>query len=347
MRFAYVVLLAAACRPPGPATTTSAPAVPGVGCPNAKDVYMASFLTPGEGGKGHTGWVLPLFDAKVDSAKGMPEFAEVTAQAAQAAGAPAAPPNIWLMLPNQAPCRASLGSYFAVATDGAAPNVTYGVELGGCTPPPVAEQQDAEAIALVSTEPPNECTVLAPQPVAQRLGEMDKDHHWERPKEETPVPPPVAAAIPGHSCAQPDCETLWSIAQVAGTDNKPIAWAGAVNWITVGDAKADQQCSLPTQSFSGIFLPSADGTKATKLESGMDHPLALSSVLTDKTGPKTLIAEGPGEYTTYDLAAPAPAVAHHLVWLTLDPAAYTVDDHLGPDCPPPGAAPADPYAPKR
>src|SRR5204862_1820729 len=43
-------------------------AAPGVGCPAAAGVFVASYLAP-EGGQkqGHTGWVLPLHDKVVDT----------------------------------------------------------------------------------------------------------------------------------------------------------------------------------------------------------------------------------------------------------------------------------------
>jgi hypothetical protein len=58
----------------------------------------------------------------------------------------------------------------------------------------------------------------------------------------------------------------------------------------------------------------------------------LTAVLADQTGAKVLIAEGAGEYATYDLVDGAARLARHLVWLVLAPDAYVVDDHLGPSC---------------
>jgi hypothetical protein len=87
---------------------------------------------------------------------------------------------------------------------------------------------------------------------------------------------------------------------------------------------------------------------AVKLTEGQDHPLLLTAVLADRGGAKALVAEGPGEYTVYDLTAGA-RVARHLVWLRLPPEAYAIDERIGPSCggeaagaPPAGPPPARP-----
>ena len=113
---AVVGLVLAACpkqTPGGPK-----PAI-GVGCPTASGVFVASYLAPEEGskGQGHTGWVLPLHDKTVDTLDGVAEYATIDAAAAQAAGVPAPPQALWLMLPGQAPCRVTFGSYYAAAID--------------------------------------------------------------------------------------------------------------------------------------------------------------------------------------------------------------------------------------
>jgi hypothetical protein len=57
---AMAVSLLAACPKRGGGST--APDVTtGAGCPAASGVYLASYLQPPDGGKGHAGWVLPLF----------------------------------------------------------------------------------------------------------------------------------------------------------------------------------------------------------------------------------------------------------------------------------------------
>jgi hypothetical protein len=51
------------------------------------------------------------------------------------------------------------------------------------------------------------------------------------------------------------------------------------------------------------------------------------------------LAEGPGEYTIYDLTA-GTRVARHLVWLRLPPEAYTIASGSGPSCQDAAGAPA-------
>jgi hypothetical protein len=70
-----------------------------------------------------------------------------------------------------------------------------------------------------------------------------------------------------------------------------------------------------------------------KVTEGQDHPLLLTAVLADATGPRALLAEGAGEYTTYELGGGGGArVARHVVWLSLGPEAYAVDERIGPQC---------------
>ncbi|HEX4421436.1 MAG TPA: hypothetical protein VH165_26150 [Kofleriaceae bacterium] len=343
------VVLLAACPPPGggpqPPVT---PAATGAGCPAASNVFVASYLTQDENGAGdasagHTGWVLPLHDLRVADLTHQPEFAELDATAAGAAGVPVAPASVWLILPGQPMCHATVGKYYAAAVDSTIPNINYGVELSGCAAPPKDQQQDAEAIALATDAAPTECQALTAQPVATRLGETDAQKQWQRPTKETAMPPAFASAVPPHDCRAPGCETLWAVAQVdvAGV---PVAWAGAVNWLTIPpNATPASQCSWKVETFAGFFVPSVGpgvgpsvgpgtGGRAIKVTEGQDHPLLLSSVLADHSGPRALVAEGAGEYTTYDLIAGAPKVARHLVWLLLPPEAYAVDERIGPSC---------------
>jgi len=331
--YLFVILLAGC---PAPGAAPQAPVSPvqaGTGCPAASGVYVASYLTHDEGGgpdAGHTGWVLPLHDRKVATVAGQPEYAAIDPAAAQSAGVPEAPRAIWLMVPGQPPCRASAGNYYAATVD-TPPNVTYGVELTGCSAPPKDQQQDAEAIALVSDAPPTECQILAPQPVAARVGENDAQQHWQRPLKETPIPPALADVIPPHDCRPPGCETLWAIAQV-DVANRPVAWAGAVNWLTIPPGTtAASQCDWKAETFAGFFVAGPDG-RAVKVTEGQDHPLLLTAVLADRAGPRALLAEGAGEYTSYDLTGGTPRVARHVVWLTLGPEAYAIDERIGPVC---------------
>lgn len=331
-----VLLLAVAgCPPKRAADPAAPPAATGVGCPAASDVFVASYLSPEEGapaGSGHTGWVLPLHDAPVESVAGIAEYAKIDAAAATTAGVPAPPPSLWLMPARGAPCKVEIGAYYAAAIDvPGGPNITYGVELSGCAAPP--DPDDASAIALASIEPPGRCQVLAPRPVAARLGEMSKQNAWQRPTKETPIPAPIASVVPARTCVAPDCETLWSVAQV-DVAGKPVAWALAVNWLTIPPgAPAAQQCEWKAEAFSGFYVAGPDGAP-TRVTEGQEHPLLLSAVLADERGAKVLLAAGPGEYAAFDLAAGVATVGRHLVWLRPHADSFAALDKLGPDCTP-------------
>jgi hypothetical protein len=328
----------AGCPAPGaaPQAPAAATATAASGCPAAGDVYVASYLTQDDhaatdaAAAGHTGWVLPLHDAKVEAAT-RPEYQTIDAAAAAAAGVPVAPKTVWLMAPSRPPCKATIGSYYAASVDSPTPNVAYGVELSGCAAPPKEEQQDAEAMALVADQAPVDCQILVPQPVAARLGELDAKDHWQRPTKETPIPPALAAAIPPHDCRPPGCETLWTFAEI-DVASRPIAWAGAVNWLTIPpNTTPASQCDWKADTFAGFFVPGVDG-KAVKVTEGQDHPLLLSAALADRSGGKLLIAEGSGEYAIYELMPTGAKLARHQVWLTLGPEAYKVDERIGPAC---------------
>jgi hypothetical protein len=325
-----VILLAGCPAPAAMPQQPVSPPPPAAGCPTASNVYIASFLTQDEPG-GHTGWVLPLHDLSVVTNANQPEYATIDATTAQALGVPTPPASIWMMVPGQVPCRATAGAYYGAVVDSPTPNVTYGVELTGCAPPPKDQQQDAEAIAVVSEQAPTECQVLSPQPVATRLGETDAQKHWQRPTKETPIPPAFAAMLPPHDCQAPGCEMLWSVAQV-DVASRPVAWAGAVNWLTIPpNTTAGSQCDWKVETFAGFFVAGPDG-KAVKVTEGQDHPLLLSAVLADRTGARLLVAEGPGEYSTYDFLAGGVKLARHLVWLTLGKDATVIDERIGPVC---------------
>ncbi len=325
----FVLLLTLAACPPkpvGPAAVPppAPPLTGGVGCPSAANVYVASYVQPAENEPGgHTGWVLPLFDKQVAAAAGA-DYQQLDAAAAAAAGVPAPPQMIWLMVPGQAACKATIGSYYAANVEGLSPNIAYGVELSGCPAPQTA---DGEAIALVSDQPPNECHIEPPHPVATRLGEVNAQKQWSAPTKQTAIPPALAAAIPQHDCAAPGCEMLWSIVEV-DVASQPVAWGGTVNWL---HPDTTPQCTWATETFSGFFAPGEAGP--TKITDGQDHPLILTGVLADHGGAKVMLAEGAGEYTTYDLAANKATVGHHLVWLLAPAEAYVVDDRIGPECP--------------
>lgn len=323
-----VVCLLAGCPKRGP----DGPTVPmGAGCPTASNVYVASYLSPEEGEKdGHTGWVLPLHDKVVDTVEGTADYATLDLAAATSAGVPPAPTNLWLLAPGAPPCRASADKYYAAAIAAKTPNITYGVELGGCAAP--KDPETASAIVLVSAEEPTGCQAVAPRGIAQRLGETDKDNKWSRPKTETPVPPVLASVIPQRECIAPGCEKLWSIAQVE-VGGKPVAWAGAVNWLQIPDGAApESQCEWKVETFSGFFTAGPTGAPVRVTE-GQDHPLALTAALVDQSGVKVMVAEGPGEYSTYDVLNGTATLGRHLVWLRPDPESYGLIDHLGPVCP--------------
>jgi hypothetical protein len=336
-RLACLVLVLAGCPVPGNGLRQPGrPVASSAGCPAASNIFVASYLTQDEHGvgdasAGHTGWVLPLHDIRVPTIENQPEYKTLDATTAGAIGVPPAPAGVWLMEPGQPPCKATVGPYYGAAVDSTIPNVTYGVELSGCAAPPKDQQQEAEAIALIADQAPTECQVLPPRPVAARLGETDAQKHWQRPTKETPIPPALAAVVPPHDCRAPGCETLWAVAQV-DVANRPVAWAGAVNWLTIPpNTSPASQCDWKAETFAGFFVAAPDG-RAVKVTEGQDHPLLLSAVLADRTGPRALVAEGSGEYTTYELTAGAAKVARHVVWLVLPPEAYVVDEQIGPSC---------------
>jgi hypothetical protein len=334
-RICALVIFLAGCPVPGAGPQSPGQPAPvasgGTGCPTADSIHVASYLASDDPAQPaqHTGWVLPLEDQQVDTVVGVAEYTVLDPGTASARGLPPPPPHAWLTVPGQAPCRAVIGSYYAAAVDGPTPNVTYGVELDGCPAPPRDQQDDAEAFALVSEQAPTECQPLVPRPVAERVGETDAQKHWQRPTRQTPLPPAIAAIVPPHDCRAPDCEMLWSFGQV-DVAGRPVAWAGAVNWLTIPPgASPDSQCDWKADAFAGVFVASDAG--AVKLTAGQDHPLLLTAVLADRGGAKALIAEGPGEYTVYDLTAGV-RVARHLVWLRLPPEAYAIDERIGPSC---------------
>lgn len=324
--FAAAIVALAACPPP-PRVGQNVPSGPSVGCPSAKDVYTVSYLQAEPGKPGRTGWVLPLADQRVDSVSGQPEYKPIDAAAATAAGVPPPPASLWILTPGQQPCQAKVGQYYASAFDIAgAWNISYGVELEGCGPPP--DGKAGEALALNSQISPGQCRVESPRPIATRMGEMTADKKWLRPDKETAIPPALASVIPQRACQAPGCEKLWDFVEVK-VDNISTAWFGGVNWLDVGDAAAP--CTWHAESFSGIFIPGEDG-KALKVEDGQDHPLELAAVLADGQGPKVLVASGFGEYTTYDLGGGKAVVGRHLTWLVDPPSAYDTEMHLGPRC---------------
>lgn len=317
----------AAC-PPRSQPVAPPPQPAGAGCPGANDVFVASYLTQ-DAGKGRTGWVLPLHAANADASAPAADYQVLDAAAVSAAGVPAAPAgNLWLVAGMGAPCQAKLGNAYAVKIDGPPASISYGYELEGCSAP--ADPQEASGVVLVSQEAPSACQFEAPHPVAERLGQMDAKQQWQKPEKETPIPPALASAIPPHECVAPGCEQLWAIAEI-DVANNPVAWAGAVNWFQIGDPA--QQCAWKHEQFSGFFIPTPEGhpLKVTEGQSP-NHTLALSAALVDRSGAHVLIADGPGEYATYDLTPGKAALGHHITWMIAPDEAWEMLDHLGPIC---------------
>ena len=330
MRTAPLALLIALSGcPQKPAQPTSV-VPPGVGCPTASNVYLASYVQPPEKQQGYAGWALPLHNVVVDSVEGKPPFAAIDPQAATTAGVPTPPQNVWLLPPNAPMCKATIGGYYAEAIDATTKNMSYGVTLSGC-PAPQDPNDAGVAIAMVSVEPPSECQPLAARPVASRVGTSAQTGEWSRPTKETAMPEAFAKLVPERACAAPDCEKLWTVAQVDHA-NKPIVVTGAVNWLEIPPgAAASTQCTWKTETYSGFFTVGADGA-LTKVTEGQQHPMSLFVVLVDKAGPKAIIADGTGEYSTYDFANGTATLARNTVWLIDDPQAYGQSDHIGPEC---------------
>lgn len=309
IRFAALLALLTAC----PAKQSTTPQQAAGGCPSANGVYVASY-TP-------QGWSVALHAAPGN----VERYARIDAATASAAGVPAIPTGtLWLATPTAAPCKAKAGSYYASKVDGAQPSASYGFELEGCPPP---TQDAGGGIVLVSDVDPSGCRFEQPQPVAARLGDMDKQQQWQRPTKETPIPPAIAAAVPAHECTAPACETLWAFGEVKA-NGATVAWTGAVNWLQVG-APAEQ-CSWPSERFSGFFVPAGDS--AVKVSEGQERPLALLAALVDGSGAKVLIADGPGEYATYDLAPGKATLGHRIHYVIVPPEAWNDVDNLGPVC---------------
>jgi hypothetical protein len=330
-RFAWLVVLAACPpKPPGSQQPTSKAA----GGPSASTVDLASFQPPAQGATHRAGWVLPLHDTPLSPGLKAPDYANLDASAAAVAAVPQAPTgNVWIVASNAAPCQAQIGKYYAVKLDEPSPNITYGAELDGC-PAPV-DQNDTEAVALVSQDAPSDCRFEAPNPIASRLGEIDQQKQWHAPTKETPIPPAIAAIVPPHDCKAPGCETLWAFAAIA-IDNKPVAWSGAVNWITTGDPA--KPCEWKAETFSGFFVPDANG-KPVKIDQGQKHPLVLATALVDSGGARVLLAQGPGEYATYDVVMGGSSLGHTITWLLAPESTYATIDHLGPPCEQPRTPP--------
>ena len=122
---------------------------------------------------------------------------------------------------------------------------------------------------------------------------------------------------------------LAALLAAAGSASAQEKFTFALNWFAVPDASANP-CTWKAERFSGFFVAGASGPE--RVTEGQDHPLALTAVLADKTGAKVLVAEGPGEYSAYDLGGGKPVLGHHLVWLRPDPESYEIVDHLGPVC---------------
>jgi hypothetical protein len=332
-RFAVALVpFLAACPPKPPGGGPSGPAARSAGCPSASNVYLASYLTPAQGATHRAGWVLPLHVAPLASGATAPAYQTLDASAAATAGVPPAPNgNVWIAASNVPPCQAHLSNFYAAKLDEPMPNLTYGLELDGCPPP--GDPNDTEAVALVSQDSPGECRFESPNPVAARMGEVDAQKQWHAPGKETPIPPALAAIIPPHDCKAPACETLWAFAEIA-VGGKPVAWSGAINWLQVTDP--NKPCAWQGDRYSGFFVPDQSGRPA-KIDQGQKHPLVLGAALVDGGGPRVLLAEGPGEYATYDLVPGGASLGHATTWLLAPDAAFESIDRLVPPCEAAGA----------
>jgi hypothetical protein len=315
-----LVLALAACPKKG--TTTQPQA--GGGCPAASGVFVASYVQQ-EVGKGRSGWAVPLHTAPLQGDAA--EYASIDAAAASAAGVPAAPTGtLWLATAGAAPCQAKVGGFYAAKIDGPPASVSYGFELDGCAAP--KNPDEAGGIVLVTAEAPTGCRFEVPQPIAGRLGETDKNKKWQAPTKESPLPKPIAAAIPQKSCVAPGCETLWAFAAV-NIDGQPVAWTGAINWLQINNEP--DQCAWQAERVSGFWI--ANQGAAVKVTEGQEqHSLPLIAVLADGGGAKVALAEANGEYATYDLSPGRAALGHRIVWMLAPPAAWEAVDHLGPIC---------------
>jgi hypothetical protein len=314
----------AGCPKKQPATTTTTQQ-PAAGCPAGAGVYVASYVTQ-DPAKGRSGWVVPLHALKVEPNTSVPEYSSIDAATAGVQGVPELPTGtVWLVSATGQPCRAKVGGYYQTKLAGPPAGISYGFELEGCPAP--QDANEGGGILLVSEQPPTGCRFEVPQPAAARLGEMDAKKQWQRPTKETPIPPALAAAIPSKECKAPSCEMLWAFGEVKVAD-QTVAWTGAVNWLQVG-APADQ-CKWPSERFSGFFVPSGGG--AAQVTDGQEHPIVLSAVLADTGGAKVLLAEGPGAYATYDLAAGGAKLARAVTWMLVPVDAWDSIDHIGPIC---------------
>ena len=146
------------------------------------------------------------------------------------------------------------------------------------------------------------------------------------------MPPQFTALVPARACAAPDCEQLWSVGRV-DVAGKPVAWSGAVNWIQIPPGSTPSaQCTWNVDTFSALYVEGPAGKGVVKLEDA-GQPLVLTVVLADAKGAKVLIADGVGEYATWDYGDGLPTLGRHVTWFLDDAAAYGAADHLGPSCP--------------
>ncbi|HTR49753.1 MAG TPA: hypothetical protein VMJ10_03535 [Kofleriaceae bacterium] len=333
MRRLALLAVLSGCPPKG-ASTPQQQIPEGGPCAAAAGVFAASYVTSEGGSNGHVGWVLPLHAMAVEPTAQVAEWAPLDATTAGVSGVPPPPQGpLWLVTANAPPCPAKAGGYYAAKLPGPPANVSYGVELTGCPPP--SDPQESSGLVLATTDAPTGCAFEQPRPVSARLGDVDAQKQWHRPTKETPIPPALAGLVPVHDCKPPTCETLWAFGEVDSGD-RPVAWSGAVNWVQVVDPA--QPCSWQVERWSGVFVPDATG-HAVKLDTG-EHTLALSAALIDRGGPKALLAEGPGAYATFDLAAGPAKLAHAVTWMLAPNEAWEAVDRLAPPCEHAPAAPA-------
>lgn len=275
---------------------------------------------------------MPLFAPASQGAGELADYTPIDAGTANAAGVPAVPAgNLWLVSGSTPPCQVKPGSYYLASLDG---NASYGLEIDGCAAP--SDPQDASGVVMVSQEPPTSCVFQEPQSVAARLGQMTGPKSWQKPDQDKPIPPALAALVPAHDCTDPSCETLWAVGEVKVAD-KPVAWAAAVNWLAIGDPVFT--CDWKAERWSGFFVPDQAGNPV-KVQT--KHPIALSAVLVDHTGARVLLADGPGEYASFDVTSDGATLGHDVTWMAASDDEWAQIDHLGPLCQP-DATPQSPY----
>jgi hypothetical protein len=309
-----------------PARSGSVPIPSGPGCPSAAEVMVAVYRQPSEAGTGS--WQLPLANRASEATS--PQYQLLDEVSATEAGIPAAPAKLWLLQASGVPCEATPGSWYSdTVVDGPA-NDVLGVQLTTLCGAP-GKEQPQQAIAVVAQASPTGCVALLPRPVAGRVGET-KGSSWQVLLQSTPMPAQIEAAMPKKDCAAP-CEKLWTVAQV-DFSGRPVAWDVALEWLHIDRTQPDV-CRWASEGDGGVLVASAAGTAERVTDEHAVVPLHLAAVLADRSGPKVMLLEHIGEYSTFDLnGSSGPRLARHLRWYVPNEEVYAPDRKLGPYCGP-------------